>query len=146
MTMAEPTLIYSSNEHGISLTTFYHRSEQYEPTILVIKTTTDDVSYYKTENYSVFNRQPRPRCLEHWKVTRLQHYNIITFNNVMTYECYDFHECYDFNECHAFTRWWRKTIDSRSKINFTTNQSDDGNFRKRDTKKEEEKKKLEKIS
>ena len=43
MTMGEPELVYSSNEHGISLTTFYHRSEQYEPTILVIKTTEGEV-------------------------------------------------------------------------------------------------------
>ena len=43
MTMAEPELIYSSNQHGISLTTFYTRSEKYEPTILVIKTTEKEV-------------------------------------------------------------------------------------------------------
>ena len=41
--MAEPELIYSSNQHGISLTTFYTRSEKYEPTILVIKTTEKEV-------------------------------------------------------------------------------------------------------
>ena len=43
MTMADPELIYSSNEHGISLTTFYTRSEKYEPTILLIKTTEGEV-------------------------------------------------------------------------------------------------------
>lgn len=43
MTMATPTLAYSSNEHGISLTTFYTRCEKYEPTILVIKTTQGEV-------------------------------------------------------------------------------------------------------
>ena len=43
MTMANPELIYSSNEHGISMTTFYQRTEQYEPTILVIKTTKSEV-------------------------------------------------------------------------------------------------------
>ncbi len=41
--MANPELIYSSNEHGISLTTFYNKSEGYEPTILVIKTTDGDI-------------------------------------------------------------------------------------------------------
>lgn len=44
MTTINPTLAYSSNEHGISLTTFYAKSEQYEPTILVVKTTTDEVN------------------------------------------------------------------------------------------------------
>ena len=43
MTMANPELIYSSNEHGISMTTLYQRTEQYEPTILVIKTTKSEV-------------------------------------------------------------------------------------------------------
>jgi hypothetical protein len=43
MTMATPELVYSSNEHGISLNTFYNKSEKYEPTILVIKTTEGEV-------------------------------------------------------------------------------------------------------
>jgi len=43
MTMGTPELIYASNEHGISLNTFYTKSEPWEPTILVIKTTTREV-------------------------------------------------------------------------------------------------------
>ena len=46
MTMGTPELIYASNEHGISLNTFYTRSEPWEPTILVIKTTTREVSHF----------------------------------------------------------------------------------------------------
>ena len=41
--MGQPELVYSSNEHGISLTTFYTRTEQYEPTILVVKTTKGEI-------------------------------------------------------------------------------------------------------
>ena len=44
ITMIDPTLAYSSEEHGISLTTFYSKSEQFEPTILIIKTITNEVS------------------------------------------------------------------------------------------------------
>ncbi len=43
MTTIDPTLTYSSDEHGISLSTFYQRSEQYEPTILIVKTQTNEV-------------------------------------------------------------------------------------------------------
>eukprot|EP00095_Tigriopus_kingsejongensis_P002050 maker-scaffold254_size236139-snap-gene-0.9 protein:Tk02050 transcript:maker-scaffold254_size236139-snap-gene-0.9-mRNA-1 annotation:"tbc1 domain family member 24 isoform x4" len=43
MSTIDPKLVYSSNEHGISLTTFYHKSEQYEPTILLIRTTGNEV-------------------------------------------------------------------------------------------------------
>ena len=50
--MGTPELIYASNEHGISLNTFYTRSEPWEPTILVIKTTTREVSHFP--NWSVF--------------------------------------------------------------------------------------------
>lgn len=43
MTMIDPTLAYSSEEHGISLSTFYSKSELYEPTILVVKTKTNEI-------------------------------------------------------------------------------------------------------
>ena len=43
MTTIDPKLCYSSDEHGISITTFYTKAEQYEPTILVIKTTDQEV-------------------------------------------------------------------------------------------------------
>ena len=45
MTMGTPELIYASNEHGISLNTFYTKSEPWEPTILVIKTTNREVIF-----------------------------------------------------------------------------------------------------
>ena len=43
--MGTPELIYASNEHGISLNTFYTKSEPWEPTILVIKTTDREVIF-----------------------------------------------------------------------------------------------------
>ena len=43
MTTINPTLAYSSEEHGISLTTFYAKTEKYEPSILVIKTMEGEV-------------------------------------------------------------------------------------------------------
>ena len=43
MTTIDPTLVYSSEEHGISLSTFYAKSELYEPTILVVKTKTNEI-------------------------------------------------------------------------------------------------------
>jgi len=56
MTMANPELIYSSNEHGISMTTFYQRTEQYEPTILVIKTTKSEIfGAYCSTSWAVRN-------------------------------------------------------------------------------------------
>ena len=36
-------LAYSSNEHGVSLTTFFNRVDKYEPTILVIRTSDMEV-------------------------------------------------------------------------------------------------------
>jgi len=33
----KPTLAYSSNEHGVSLTTFFNRVDKYEPSIIVIR-------------------------------------------------------------------------------------------------------------
>ncbi|XP_045130789.1 GTPase-activating protein skywalker-like isoform X2 [Portunus trituberculatus] len=43
MTMYQPTLIYTTEEHGCSLTTFFQRTEKYEPTLLCIRTTNDNV-------------------------------------------------------------------------------------------------------
>jgi len=39
----KPTLAYSSNEHGVSLTTFFNRVDKYEPTIIVIRNTNKEV-------------------------------------------------------------------------------------------------------
>lgn len=43
ITMYQPELLYTTEEHGCSMTTFFNRVEQHEPTILVVKTTTGDV-------------------------------------------------------------------------------------------------------
>ncbi|XP_071454255.1 GTPase-activating protein skywalker isoform X1 [Hetaerina americana] len=38
ITMYQPILLYTTEEHGCSLTTFFVRVEQHEPTILIVKT------------------------------------------------------------------------------------------------------------
>jgi len=43
ITMYQPVLLYTTEEHGCSLTTFFKRVEHHEPTILIIKTTKDEV-------------------------------------------------------------------------------------------------------
>ncbi|XP_047736312.1 GTPase-activating protein skywalker isoform X1 [Hyalella azteca] len=43
MTMYQPSLLYTTEEHGSSLTTFYQRVENHEPTILLVRTTCDHV-------------------------------------------------------------------------------------------------------
>ena len=40
----KPTLAYSSDEHGVSLTTFFNRVDKYEPNILVIRNTNKEVT------------------------------------------------------------------------------------------------------
>ena len=42
--MYQPELLYTSEEHGCSLTTFFHRVEQREPTVMIVKTLSGDVS------------------------------------------------------------------------------------------------------
>ncbi|XP_014204610.1 TBC1 domain family member 24 [Copidosoma floridanum] len=43
ITMYQPILLYTTEEHGCSLTTFYVRVEKYEPTLLMIKTCNNEV-------------------------------------------------------------------------------------------------------
>lgn len=43
MTMHQPTLIYTTEEHGCSLTTFFQRVDKHEPTLLCIRTVNDHV-------------------------------------------------------------------------------------------------------
>ncbi|XP_069939415.1 GTPase-activating protein skywalker isoform X3 [Cherax quadricarinatus] len=43
MTMHQPTLLYTTEEHGCSLTTFFQRVEKHEPTLLCIRTVDDYV-------------------------------------------------------------------------------------------------------
>lgn len=42
--MYTPVLLYTTEEHGCSLTTFYVRVEQHEPTLMMIKTCNNEVS------------------------------------------------------------------------------------------------------
>ena len=39
-----PPAAYSSNEHGVSLTTFFNRVDKYEPTVIVVRTSNMEVS------------------------------------------------------------------------------------------------------
>lgn len=43
MTMYQPTLIYTTEEHGCSLTTFFQRVDKYEPSLICIRTVEDNV-------------------------------------------------------------------------------------------------------
>lgn len=49
ITMYQPILLYTTEEHGCSLTTFYVRVEQHEPTLLMIKTCNNEVSVFFIE-------------------------------------------------------------------------------------------------
>ncbi|XP_055613159.1 GTPase-activating protein skywalker-like isoform X4 [Uranotaenia lowii] len=53
ITMYQPVLLYTTEEHGCSLTTFYVRVEQHEPTLLMIKTCNNEVfgAYCSTRWY-----------------------------------------------------------------------------------------------
>ncbi len=42
LTTVTPTLAYSSDEHGISLTTFYNKAEAFEQSVLIIKAMNGD--------------------------------------------------------------------------------------------------------
>lgn len=44
ITMYQPVLLYTTEEHGCSLTTFFIRVEQHEPTLLMIKTCNNEVN------------------------------------------------------------------------------------------------------
>ncbi|KAL4220410.1 hypothetical protein ACF0H5_020813 [Mactra antiquata] len=41
--ICQPELLYTSEEHGTSLVTLYQRVENYQPTVIIIKTTNDEV-------------------------------------------------------------------------------------------------------
>lgn len=59
ITMYQPILLYTTEEHGCSLTTFYVRVEQHEPTLLMIKTCNNEVSIFFIEYWfflSLLNR------------------------------------------------------------------------------------------
>lgn len=51
ITMYQPVLLYTTEEHGCSLTTFYVRVEMHEPTLLMIKTCNNEVSYTNIKLY-----------------------------------------------------------------------------------------------
>jgi hypothetical protein len=52
--MYQPELLYTTEEHGCSMTTFFNRVEQHEPTILIVKTATEDVKKNALNSLSFF--------------------------------------------------------------------------------------------
>lgn len=58
ITILMPQLIYSSNEHGCCLTAFYMKVDTWEPTVLLIKTDTEEVfGAYCSTDWSSRNSQ-----------------------------------------------------------------------------------------
>jgi len=54
--MYEPQLIYTTDEHGCSLSTFFNKVEQYEPVLMIIKATTGEViSFNAYVAYIIFS-------------------------------------------------------------------------------------------
>ncbi|KAF2360707.1 TLDc domain [Trinorchestia longiramus] len=96
MTMHQPSLLYTTEEHGSSLTTFYQRVENHEPTILLVRTTCDHVfgaycsvawnnrnkrdefgnkqTYYGTGETFLFSLRPVP-AKHQWVGITQQHQN-----------------------------------------------------------------------
>ena len=62
--VCQPLLLYTSEEHGTSLVTLYSRVENYQPTIIVIKNTENEVrvKFYYTVYDSNFLSKPLPFC------------------------------------------------------------------------------------
>jgi hypothetical protein len=46
ITMYQPVLLYTTEEHGCSLTTFFIRVEQHVPTLMMIKTNNNEVTFF----------------------------------------------------------------------------------------------------
>lgn len=59
--VCQPELLYTSEEHGTSLMTLYSRVESYQPTLIFIKTTTDEVFGAFCSNYWRDRRQSSRR-------------------------------------------------------------------------------------
>lgn len=73
ITMYQPILLYTTEEHGCSLTTFYVRVEQHEPTLLMIKTCNNEVSFIN--KYLSFKRVTNNKLKFeriYWFVFRIQ--------------------------------------------------------------------------
>lgn len=54
--MYKPILLYTTEEHGCSLTTFYVRVEHHEPTLLMIKTCNNEVSHIFLVQFECFTK------------------------------------------------------------------------------------------
>ena len=46
MTLYQPRLVYTTAEHGTSIKTFYNCVDELEPTLMVLKTSKNEVLYY----------------------------------------------------------------------------------------------------
>ncbi|KAJ8310486.1 hypothetical protein KUTeg_012351 [Tegillarca granosa] len=69
--VCQPELLYTSEEHGTSLMTLYTRAENHEPTLIVIKTTTDEV-------FGAF-------CSTYWRDRRHKNKNLSYFGTGETF-------------------------------------------------------------
>lgn len=81
ITMYQPILLYTTEEHGCSLTTFYFRVEQHEPTLLMIKTCNNEVSFLLKKLYII---------IEIWEIISYFLYKICddaTSKNTYLNEC-----------------------------------------------------------
>ncbi|CAL4124990.1 unnamed protein product [Meganyctiphanes norvegica] len=58
MTMTQPELVYTTEEHGCSLTTFFLRCQKFAPTLLLVRTTKDYVfGAYLSSPWATRNKQ-----------------------------------------------------------------------------------------
>lgn len=55
--MYQPVLLYTTEEHGCSLTTFYVRVEMHEPTLLMIKTCNNEVGGFESSEQCIIERK-----------------------------------------------------------------------------------------
>ncbi|CAG2206084.1 TBC1D24 [Mytilus edulis] len=97
--VCQPELLYTSEEHGTSLMTLYSRVESYQPTLIFIKTTTDEV-------FGAF-------CSNYWRDRRQSSRKLCYFGTGETfiftlspkkkkYECVGLHEEEIPNTAHMF--------------------------------------------
>lgn len=85
ITMYQPVLLYTTEEHGCSLTTFYVRVEQHEPTLLMIKTCNNEVWRHLLLYSSIKNNGCYIYCYGWFKILWLKAlWTIENFINIST--------------------------------------------------------------
>ena len=64
-----PPAAYSSNEHGVSLTTFFNRVDKYEPSIIVVRTSDKEVSWLGWKLLLIYTHIPIMGIIFHFLFT-----------------------------------------------------------------------------